>query len=75
MFHIVLCITDIESGSNNEGHHTPWLGLDASRNKLEITSILPSKSLPVNSLNIDGSVLVCGTDSETIYSVNLPQLG
>ncbi|PVD28656.1 hypothetical protein C0Q70_11250 [Pomacea canaliculata] len=71
----VITMKDIESGSNNEGHHTPWLGLDASRNKLEITSILPSKSLPVNSLNIDGSVLVCGTDSETIYSVNLPQLG
>ncbi|KAK7494805.1 hypothetical protein BaRGS_00013932 [Batillaria attramentaria] len=63
-----------EVNSKHTGHHSPWLGLDASRNKLEITSILPYKSLPVNTLDIEGAMLVCGTDSETIYTVTLPQL-
>ncbi|KAK6985520.1 nucleoporin Nup43, partial [Biomphalaria glabrata] len=53
---------------------SPWLSLETSRHKLDISSLLPNKSLPVNSLDIDTSTLLCGTDSETIYSVHLPML-
>ncbi|CAL1543576.1 unnamed protein product [Lymnaea stagnalis] len=52
----------------------PWLSLETSKNKLDIASLLPNKSLPVNSLDIESSTLLCGTDSETIYSIQLPML-
>ena len=53
---------------------SPWLSLETSRQKLDIASLLPNKSLPVNSLDIEASNLLCGTDSETIYSIDLPML-
>ncbi|XP_041353900.1 nucleoporin Nup43-like isoform X2 [Gigantopelta aegis] len=57
-----------------ESHNSPWLTLESSRHKLDITSLLPTKSLPVNSLDIEGNALICGTDSETIYTVCLAGL-
>lgn len=59
---------------NESGQQSPWLGLDASP-KLEINSLICNKSLSVNSLDIEGSLLLCGTDSENIYSIDMPQLG
>lgn len=53
---------------------SPWLNLETSRQKLDIASLLPNKSLPVNSLDIEASTLLCGSDSETIYSIDMPML-
>ncbi|ESO85758.1 hypothetical protein LOTGIDRAFT_221179 [Lottia gigantea] len=53
---------------------SPWISVESSRHKLEINSLLPNKSLPVNSLDIQDSILLCGTDSETIYTVPVPNL-
>ncbi|XP_050392857.1 nucleoporin Nup43 [Patella vulgata] len=53
---------------------SPWISIESSRHKLEINSLLPNKSLPVNSLDIQNYTLLCGTDSETIYTVPLPNL-
>ncbi|KAK0044597.1 nucleoporin Nup43 [Biomphalaria pfeifferi] len=63
-----------DSTRQGEAIVSPWLSLETSRHKLDISSLLPNKSLPVNSLDIDTSTLLCGTDSETIYSVQLPML-
>merc|ERR550534_2667993 len=56
------------------GLTSPWLSLEASRSSLDIASLLPDKSLPVNSLDIQASTLLCGTDSETLYTIELPGL-
>ncbi|XP_059175017.1 nucleoporin Nup43-like [Physella acuta] len=60
--------------SKMAGVISPWLSLETSRHKLDIASLLPNKSLPVNSMDIESSTLLCGTDSETVYSINLPML-
>ena len=51
---------------------SPWLSSDISKNA-KITSLL-DKSLPVNTLDIEGQTLVCGSDGETIFTMNLPSL-
>ncbi|XP_070189905.1 nucleoporin Nup43-like isoform X2 [Littorina saxatilis] len=55
------------------GQQSPWLGLEASP-KLEINSLICNKSLSVNSLDIEGGLLLCGTDSENIYTLSMPHL-
>uniref|UniRef100_A0A8D1QMK7 Nucleoporin 43 n=1 Tax=Sus scrofa TaxID=9823 RepID=A0A8D1QMK7_PIG len=44
-----------------------WLSTDPARDCIEITSLLPSRTLSVNSLDVLGPCLVCGTDAEAIY--------
>uniref|UniRef100_G1RZD6 Nucleoporin 43 n=1 Tax=Nomascus leucogenys TaxID=61853 RepID=G1RZD6_NOMLE len=44
-----------------------WLSTDPAKDRIEITSLLPSRSLSVNSLDVLGPCLVCGTDAEAIY--------
>lgn len=44
-----------------------WLAGDASKANLETTHMLPSQTLSVNSLDVLGQCLVCGTDGEAIY--------
>lgn len=61
------------SKGGDGGQQSPWLGLEAS-SKLEINSLICNKSLSVNTLDIEGSLLLCGTDSENIYSINMPHL-
>ncbi|XP_053315942.1 nucleoporin Nup43 [Spea bombifrons] len=46
---------------------SPWLSSDPTKNNLEITNLLPSPTLSVNSLDVLGECLVCGTDTEAIY--------
>ncbi|XP_062953787.1 nucleoporin Nup43 isoform X2 [Cynocephalus volans] len=44
-----------------------WLSTDTTKDRIEITSLLPSRTLSVNSLDVLGPCLVCGTDAEAIY--------
>uniref|UniRef100_A0A8C8YAX0 Nucleoporin 43 n=2 Tax=Felidae TaxID=9681 RepID=A0A8C8YAX0_PANLE len=44
-----------------------WLSTDPAKDRIEITSLLPSRTLSVNSLDVLGPCLVCGTDAEAIY--------
>uniref|UniRef100_A0A2K6KKP7 Uncharacterized protein n=1 Tax=Rhinopithecus bieti TaxID=61621 RepID=A0A2K6KKP7_RHIBE len=44
-----------------------WLSTDPAKDGTEITSLLPSRSLSVNSLDVLDPCLVCGTDAEAIY--------
>ncbi|KAL8599017.1 hypothetical protein ACOMHN_006826 [Nucella lapillus] len=61
------------AGEGAGGQQSPWLGLDTS-SRLEINSLICNKSLSVNSLHIDGGLLLCGTDSENIYTFSMPHL-
>ncbi|XP_068135617.1 nucleoporin Nup43 [Hyperolius riggenbachi] len=46
---------------------TAWLSSDPTKGNLEITNLLPTSVLSVNSLDAVGEYLVCGTDAESIY--------
>ena len=59
-------------GASHHGITCPWLGLESGRSKMEITTLLPNQTLPVNTLDIEAETLVCGTDEEAIYTVDLP---
>ncbi|OWF45896.1 nucleoporin Nup43-like isoform X1 [Mizuhopecten yessoensis] len=56
------------------GLTNPWLATDIAKNKIEITSLLDQKSLPINTLDVAGHTLLCGTDGETIFTMNLGSL-
>ncbi|XP_018421147.1 PREDICTED: nucleoporin Nup43 [Nanorana parkeri] len=53
--------------SVNQSLMTAWLSSDPTKGHLEITNLMPSSTLSVNSLDVLGEYLVCGTDSESIY--------
>ncbi|XP_062857920.1 nucleoporin Nup43 isoform X2 [Trichomycterus rosablanca] len=51
----------------NQSFINAWLGGDSSKGRLETTHMLPSQTLSVNSLDVLGQCLVCGTDEEAVY--------
>ncbi|KAG8583050.1 hypothetical protein GDO81_008261 [Engystomops pustulosus] len=51
---------------------TAWLNSDPTKGHLEINDLLPSSTLSVNSLDVLGEYLVCGTDAESIYVLKRP---
>ncbi|KAG8444465.1 hypothetical protein GDO86_009586 [Hymenochirus boettgeri] len=51
----------------NQSLASVWLSMDPTKGRLEITNLLPSSTLSVNSLDILGQHLVCGTDAEAVY--------
>ncbi|PIO29011.1 hypothetical protein AB205_0084660 [Aquarana catesbeiana] len=53
--------------SINQSLMTPWLSSDPTKGRLETINLMPSYMLSVNSLDVLGEYLVCGTDSESIY--------
>lgn len=48
---------------------SPWLLAGTKKDMLETYSLLPVNNLPVNSLDVDGRSLICGTDGEAIIIV------
>jgi nuclear pore complex protein Nup43 len=53
----------------NSGVGNPWLMCDAAKHRLDIYTLIPSSHLPVNSLDVSGNTLLCGSDNEAIYMV------
>ncbi|MEE6521124.1 hypothetical protein FKM82_019182 [Ascaphus truei] len=51
----------------NQSLTSVWLSNDPTKGRLEISNLLPSSTLSVNSLDVLGQCLVCGTDAEAIY--------
>ena len=47
---------------------SPWLANDPS-NQMDINRVLPSNVMPVNSVDVEGDQLVCGTDGEAVFVV------
>ncbi|CAB1342870.1 unnamed protein product [Coregonus sp. 'balchen'] len=57
----------IAPAGGNQSLISSWLTGDSSKGRLETTHMLPSQTLSVNSLDVLGQCLVCGTDGEAIY--------
>jgi hypothetical protein len=57
----------IAPAGGNQSLINAWLTGDSSKGHLETTHMLPSQMLSVNSLDVLGQCLVCGTDGEAIY--------
>ncbi|XP_030638384.1 nucleoporin Nup43 [Chanos chanos] len=57
----------IAPAGGNQSLISAWLAGDSSKGRLETTHMLPSQTLSVNSLDVLGQCLVCGTDGEAIY--------
>nr|XP_015209245.1 PREDICTED: nucleoporin Nup43 [Lepisosteus oculatus] len=53
--------------SINQSLISSWLSSDSSKGRLETTNMLPGETMSVNSLDVLGQHLVCGTDGEAIY--------
>lgn len=51
----------------NQSIVSAWLRGDSSKSRLETTHMLPTQTLSVNSLDVLGQCLVCGTDGEAIF--------
>ncbi|XP_054768862.2 nucleoporin Nup43-like [Lytechinus pictus] len=48
---------------------SPWLSSETTSNQLEINHVLPGNCNPVNSLDVEGPQLICGTDGEALYYI------
>ena len=59
--------TAAQNGADENNAPTPWLSADASKHKIETFSLLPYNRSPVNSMDVTGQNLVCGTDGEAVY--------
>nr|XP_057912868.1 nucleoporin Nup43 [Doryrhamphus excisus] len=51
----------------NQSLINAWLSGDSSKGRLETTNMLPSQTLSVNSADVLGQCLVCGTDGEAVF--------
>ena len=46
-----------------------WLGSEASKHRMDVSDLLAGNTMPVNTLDIQSTTLICGTDGEQIYTV------
>ncbi|XP_019383092.1 PREDICTED: nucleoporin Nup43 [Gavialis gangeticus] len=51
----------------NQSVVSAWLSNDPTKDRMEITNVIPNPTLSVNSVDVLGPCLVCGTDAEAIY--------
>ncbi|XP_067876279.1 nucleoporin Nup43 isoform X2 [Heterodontus francisci] len=51
----------------NQSVSSAWLTMDAAKGRVDIDNLLSAYVLSVNSLDVVGEHLVCGTDAEAIY--------
>ncbi|GCB68722.1 nucleoporin Nup43 [Scyliorhinus torazame] len=51
----------------NQSLSSAWLTMDAAKGRVDIENLLWAYALSVNSLDVVGEHLVCGTDAEAIY--------
>ncbi|GAB6030383.1 Nucleoporin Nup43 [Chamberlinius hualienensis] len=54
---------------NEKQVSTPWLLWNASKQNLDICSLIPSSTKPINSLDILQDILLCGSDNEAFYTL------
>ena len=58
-----------DHGDQNVDSSSGWLGSEAAKHRMQVTDVLPGSTMPVNTLDIQDKTLICGTDSEQIYTV------
>ncbi|KAG1681791.1 Nucleoporin Nup43 [Nymphon striatum] len=47
-----------------------WLNCDATKHRLDITSLLPHSYKPINCLDVNNDRILCGSDSEVVYIID-----
>ncbi|KAI1240918.1 hypothetical protein IHE44_0009367 [Lamprotornis superbus] len=57
----------LSHGTINQSVVSAWLSNDPTKDRMEITNLIPNQTLSVNSLDVLGPYLVYGTDAEAIY--------
>lgn len=79
---VSFCIPGFPSSAVSSGHGllqqatsgadtgSPWISSDTSASNVDINHVLPSLTMPVNCVDVEGNSLVCGTDGEALYLVN-----
>lgn len=55
--------------TNDIASSSVWLYIDANKHKMETFSLLPDSKCSVNTFDVNGSSLICGTDNEAIVIV------
>lgn len=48
---------------------TVWLNSEVAQGAIDTTCIIPVSALPINSLDVEGSALIAGSDNESIYTI------
>ncbi|XP_066950405.1 nucleoporin Nup43 [Macrobrachium rosenbergii] len=46
-----------------------WLTSDVAQGIIDTTSIIPPSPLPINSVDVEGSVLIAGSDNEAVFTI------
>ncbi|XP_067840176.1 nucleoporin Nup43 [Heptranchias perlo] len=64
----------VTQANMNQSVVSAWLAKDSTKGRVDITSLLPNYVMSVNSLDVVGEYLVCGTDAEAIYVTSNLQL-
>ena len=68
---VLLLLTNVTDSSflitENIMDDSPWFGNEALKNKVETHSLMPTQSLPVNSIDVMGSTVLVGGDNEAFY--------
>ncbi|KFW76951.1 Nucleoporin Nup43, partial [Manacus vitellinus] len=59
--------TYLSHNTINQSVVSAWLSNDPTKDRMEITNLIPNQTLSVNSLDVLGPCLVYGTDAEAIY--------
>uniref|UniRef100_A0A493TVG6 Nucleoporin 43 n=2 Tax=Anas platyrhynchos TaxID=8839 RepID=A0A493TVG6_ANAPP len=59
--------TYLSHNTINQSVVCAWLNNDPTKDRMEITNLVPNQTLSVNSLDVLGPCLVYGTDAEAIY--------
>lgn len=47
----------------------PWLSSDAAKHRMVVNNLMQTLYLPINSLDVNRSRLVCGCDNEAVYVI------
>ncbi|XP_042212319.1 nucleoporin Nup43-like isoform X2 [Homarus americanus] len=51
------------------GSVTVWLSSDVARGAIDTTCVIPQSPLPINSIDVEGTTLIAGSDNEAIFTV------
>ena len=53
-----------------KGSTQSWFSEDVKKGLIDAVNMIPTSHFPVNSLDVDGSTLISGSDNECIYVMN-----
>lgn len=57
------------TASFNESTVNPWLMSDEDRDNLEVTSLMTDLHKPINSIDCNKNMILCGCDNEAVYII------